>query len=115
YLVMSSQRTAPGLITEQLMSDFYLTATTIGLISSIQFFVYTILQIPMGMFADRYGSNFFLIIGAGLTGVGTILYSLSTHEFVLLFARVLTGTGDATIWVNLVLILSQLFTAKEFT
>ncbi|WP_102348581.1 MFS transporter [Bacillus sp. Marseille-P3661] len=115
YVLMSSQRTAPGLITDQVMLDFNVTATTIGLVTSIQFFVYTGLQIPMGILADRYGPNFFLIIGAFLTGIGTILYSLGTHEFMLFFARLLIGLGDATIWVNMVLILSQWFSSKEFT
>ncbi|MGU5103563.1 MFS transporter, partial [Escherichia coli] len=114
YLLMASQRTAPGLITDQVMRDFNVTASTIGLLASIQFFVYTGLQIPMGILADRFGPNFFLIIGATLTGLGTIIYSLGTHEFVLFFARILTGTGDATIWVNMVLILSQWFNKKEF-
>nr|WP_263323721.1 MFS transporter [Neobacillus sp. Marseille-Q6967] len=115
YLLMASQRTAPGLITDQVMVDFNVTATTIGLLTSIQFFVYTGLQIPMGILADRFGPNFFLIIGAIITGLGTIIYSLGTHEFVLFFARILTGIGDATIWVNMVLILSHWFNAKEFT
>lgn len=115
YLIMASQRTAPGLITDQLMNDFNVTATTIGLLSSIQFFVYTSLQIPMGIFVDRYGPNFFLITGAMLTGIGTIAYSLGTHEVVLFLARIITGVGDATIWVSLVLILSQWFHAKEFS
>ncbi|KPN89503.1 nitrate/nitrite transporter [Lysinibacillus sp. ZYM-1] len=114
YLLMASQRTAPGLITDQLMTDFGVTASTIGLLTSIQFFVYTSLQIPMGILADRFGPNFFLIIGATLTGLGTILYSLGTHEFVLFFSRILTGVGDATIWVNMVLILAQWFQKKEF-
>jgi len=112
---MSSLRTAPGLITDQLMADFSVTATTVGLVTSIQFFVYTALQIPMGILTDRYGPNFFLIVGAILTGIGTIIYSVGSHEFILFFARILTGIGDATIWVNLVLILSQWFNAKEFT
>ncbi|WP_044022422.1 MFS transporter [Bacillus sp. SG-1] len=115
YLLMSSQRTAPGLITDQLMSDFGVTASTIGLVASIQFFVYTGLQIPMGVMADRYGPNVLLIAGTALTGMGTIIYSLGTHEFVLFFARILTGIGDATIWVNMVLILSLRFNEKEFT
>lgn len=114
YILMSSQRTAPGLITDELMRDFSVTASTIGLLASIQFFVYTGLQIPMGILTDRFGPNFFLIIGSALTGLGTIIYSLGTHEVVLFLARILTGTGDATIWVNLVLILSQWFNAKEF-
>ncbi len=115
YLLMSSQRTAPGLITEQIMIDFKITAITIGLLISIQFFVYTTLQMPMGILADRYGPNFLLIGGAMFTGIGTIIYSLSTHESVLFFARILTGVGDATVWVSVVLILSRWFTGKEFT
>ncbi|MCP3739420.1 MFS transporter [Rossellomorea sp. BNER] len=115
YLLMSSQRTAPGLITNQVILDFDVSATTMGLLTSIQFFVYTGLQIPMGILVDRFGPNFFLIFGAILTGFGTVIYSLSTYEFLLFFARISIGMGDATIWVSMVLILSQWFYAKEFT
>lgn len=114
YLLMASQRTAPGLITDQLMRDFHVSASTIGLLTSIQFLVYTGLQIPMGILADRFGPNFLLIIGATLTGLGTIVYSLGTHEIILFLARIVTGIGDATIWVNMVLILAQWFHKKEF-
>ena len=68
----------------------------------------------MGLMADRFGPNYFLVVGASLTGLGTIIYSLGTHELVLFLARMLIGLGDATIWVNLVLILGQWFTNKEF-
>lgn len=115
YVVMSSQRTAPGLITEQIMKDFNVSASTIGLLASVQFFVYTSLQIPMGILADRFGPNFFLVFGSILTGIGTIIYSFGEHSYIMFFARILTGIGDATIWVNLVLILSQWFTKEEFT
>ncbi len=111
---MASQRTAPGLITDEVMRDFSVTASTIGLLASIQFFIYTGLQIPMGIMADRFGPNYFLVIGAILTGVGTIIYSLGTHELVLFLARILTGMGDATIWVNMMLILGGWFSKKEF-
>lgn len=111
---MASQRTAPGLITEQLMHDFNVTATTIGLLTSMQFLVYTSLQIPMGILADRFGPNTILITGATLTGIGTIIYSLGTHEYILIVGRVLTGLGDATVWVSMVLILSRWFYKREF-
>src|SRR5690625_6509662 len=104
---MSSQRTAPGLITEQMMIDFNIVAVSVGLLISIQFFVYSVLQIPMGILVDRYGPNFILISGAMLTGIGTIIYSVSKLEFFLFFARILTGVGDATVWVSVVLILGD--------
>ena len=111
---MASQRTAPGLITDEIMRDFHVSAATIGLLASIQFLIYTGLQIPMGILADRFGPNYFLIVGATLTGLGTIIYSLGTHEIVLFLARILIGVGDATIWVNMMLILGQWFSTREF-
>jgi MFS family permease len=114
YFLIVSQRTAPGLITDQLMNEFKISASTIGLIASIQFMAYAVLQVPIGVLSDRFGPNIFLISGALLDGVGTLIYSLSPNEGFLLVSRLLVGMGDATIWVNLVLILSQWFKAQEF-
>ena len=114
YFLIVSQRTAPGLISDQLMKDFNVTASTIGLLTSIQFLAYAGLQIPIGILSDRFGPNYLLIIGAILNGLGTLIYSLAPNELVLLLARLLVGMGDATIWVNLVLILSQWFKVTEF-
>lgn len=114
YFLIISQRTAPGLITDQLMKDFHVSATVIGLMSSIQFFAYAGLQIPVGLVSDRYGPNRFLIIGTLLTGIGSLLFSVAPNEYVLIFARLIVGIGDAMIFVNLVLILSQWFKAQEF-
>lgn len=114
YFLIVSQRTAPGLITDQLMKDFNLTASTIGLMTSIQFLAYAGLQIPIGILSDRFGPNFFLIIGALLNAIGTVIYSLAPNGAILVLSRLLVGMGDATIWVNLVLILSQWFKVKEF-
>ena len=50
YLLIVSQRTAPGLISDQLMKDFNISASTIGLLTSIQFFAYAGLQIPIGIY-----------------------------------------------------------------
>ncbi|MGG5255290.1 MFS transporter [Neobacillus sp. SM06] len=114
YFLIVSQRTAPGLITDRLMKEFTISASTIGLLTSIQFLAYAGLQIPIGILSDRFGPNFFLIGGTILNGLGTFLYSLAPNEAVLFTARLLVGMGDATIWVNLVLILSQWFKVKEF-
>ncbi|MFB6466346.1 MFS transporter [Cytobacillus sp. Hz8] len=114
YFFIVTQRTAPGLISDQIMKEFHVTAATIGLLTSIQFFAYAGLQIPIGILSDRFGPNFFLIVGTFLNGVGTIIYSLAQNEAILLVARLLVGMGDATIWVNIVLILSGWFKSKEF-
>ncbi|RFU70307.1 MFS transporter [Peribacillus saganii] len=114
YFLIVSQRTAPGLITDQLMKDFHVSAAAIGLMTGIQFLSYAGLQIPVGLLSDRYGPNRFLIIGTLLNGLGSLIYSLAPNEYLLIFSRFLVGIGDAAIFVNLVLILSQWFKPQEF-
>jgi MFS family permease len=114
YFIIISQRTAPGLITDQLMNDFQVSAAVIGLMSSFQFFAYAGFQIPVGLLSDRYGPNRFLILGTIITGVGCIIYNFSPNEYVLISSRFLVGIGDSMIFINLVIILSQWFKANEF-
>lgn len=114
YCLIVSQRTAPGLISDQLMKDFSVSASVIGLLTSVQFFAYAGLQIPIGILSDRFGPNIFLIAGTLINGLGTLVYSIAPNEHILLLARLMVGIGDATIWVNLVLILSQWFKVNEF-
>jgi sugar phosphate permease len=114
YFLIVSQRTAPGLITNQLMKDFNITAAVVGLLTSVQFFAYSGLQIPIGLLSDRLGPNGFLIIGTLLNGLGTVVYSTASNEYILFISRLMVGMGDAAIWVNLVLILSQWFKVGEF-
>lgn len=114
YFLVFSQRTAPGLITDQLMRQFGIAASTLGVLTGIQYFAYMSLQIPLGICADRVGPNPFLILGTMLDGVGTILYSMAPNEAVLLGARLTVGIGDAMIWINIVIVLSQWFRPSEF-
>ncbi|WP_129728032.1 MULTISPECIES: MFS transporter [Bacillaceae] len=114
YFLIVSQRTAPGLITDQLMDEFHISASTLGVLAGIQFVSYAGLQVPFGVLADRFGPAYFLIIGTLLDGLGTVLYSSASHEAILMTARLLVGVGDAMIWINIVLILSQWFSKKEF-
>jgi sugar phosphate permease len=114
YFLIVSQRTAPGLITDQLMKDFHVSASTIGLLSSIQFLAYAGLQIPVGLLSDKYGPNRFLILGTLLNGLGCLIFSFAPNEYLLIFSRFLVGVGDATIFVNFVIILSQWFKVREF-
>lgn len=114
YFLVVSQRTAPGLITDQLMKQFDVSAAMIGLMTSVQFLAYASLQIPIGLLSDRYGPNRFLILGALFNGVGTILYSVAPDQFVLIASRFIVGIGDATIFINFIAILSQWFQATEF-
>ena len=115
YLLIVSQRTAPGIISDQLLTEFHASASMLGLMSTFQFVMYAGLQIPIGLWASRLGPARLLLVGVICSGVGTVLYSM-VNSLPLLFAtRALIGFGDAFIWVNCVLVLGKAFSPQSFS
>lgn len=114
FFVIVLQRTAPGLITEKLMDEYAVSAGVIGFMSSLQYFAYSGLQIPVGLLSDRFGPNRFLILGTLLAGLGCILYNFSPNEYILIFSRFIVGVGDSMIFINIVSILNRWFKPQVF-
>ncbi|WCN37482.1 MFS transporter [Aneurinibacillus uraniidurans] len=115
YLLIVSQRTAPGIISDQLLAEFHISASTLGLMSTFQFVMYAGLQIPIGLWAARLGPARLLLVGILASGIGTILYSIADSLPLLFATRALIGFGDAFIWVNCVLILGKAFEPLSFS
>lgn len=114
YLTVFMQRTGPGVISDQLQHQFHLTAAVLGTMSSIQYFLYMFLQIPVGLSGDKFGPHRLFVTGVLLDGVGTIVFSLAPSFSLLLVGRGLVGLGDSLIWVNIVLLISKRFAGADF-
>ncbi len=114
YLVIFSQRTGPGVIANQLQAQFGVSSAVLGTMASVQYFLYMVLQVPIGAFADRIGPERLLILGTALDGAGTVMFSMAPSFSYLLVGRALVGAGDAFIWINMVLIVGKWFAAEEF-
>lgn len=114
YLLVFSQRTMPGLVSLQIMHDFGISAPVLGMLASAQFFLYMLLQVPVGIVGDYFGPELFLLLGALMDGAGTVLFSLSSNIALLFLSRAMVGLGDAMIWINIVLLLAQWFKPREY-
>ncbi|MCY0891952.1 MAG: MFS transporter [Acidibacillus sp.] len=114
YLLAFMQRTGPGVISNTLQRQFHVTAAVLGTLSSIQYFLYMVMQIPVGISGDKFGPERLLAVGVLLDGTGTVIFSLA-HTFAWLLAgRAIVGLGDSLIWVNIVLILGRYFKPQVF-
>ena len=65
FLAAYFHRTVTGVVADSLMRDFSIAqASELGMLSSIYFYTYAVLQVPSGMLADRYGPR--LVISASI-------------------------------------------------
>ena len=114
YIFVYFDRVAPAVVAPELMKEFGLTATSLGILSSMYFYPYAAMQIPSGILSDYLGPRFsvgtFFIIAA----IGTALFGLAHSFGTIIFGRFLMGVGVAVVWIPCMRILANWFRPKEF-
>lgn len=103
-----------GVIIGTIMNDMQLTALTAGLLSSAFYFVYTALQIPVGVLFDRNNARRLLSTSALICSIGCFVFAASNYLIGLFFGRLLIGTGSAFAFVGLSHVLRQQYPLKQF-
>lgn len=75
-------------------TDFNLTNAEVGLISSLFFMTYTLLQVPSGILGDKLGKAKVIAFGFAIFGLFTGFTGLAGSFGTLLLARAMTGIGQ---------------------
>lgn len=114
YGLIFMERTAPGLVTPDLLRQFHISPSTLSLMTLGQYLVYALLQIPVALGARRFRPEYLLALGAIADGGGTLIFSLSHSFAMVVFSRVVVGIGDAFIWLNIVAVLARWFSFGVF-
>jgi len=91
YVDRGALPTAAHLIQDELG----LSASQLGILFSAFFWTYSILQIPVGWIAERYGAHRVLAAGLALWACATILVGFAHSFATLLLLRLLLGIGES--------------------
>lgn len=94
WVFMYADRTILSPVQAELRTEFALNNAQVGLISSIFFLVYTVVQIPSGVMGDRVGRTRLIFAGFMIFGVATGLTGLVGAFATLLLVRALAGFGE---------------------
>jgi predicted MFS family arabinose efflux permease len=95
YFLSYVYRTVNAVISPDLVSEFGLSAASLGLLTSAYFLAFATLQIPVGLMLDRIGprrTNAWLLLCAGS---GAAIFSVASGVAGLLLGRALIGLGVA--------------------
>lgn len=114
YLYEYILRASPGVMTNELMRDFSVTSTALGIFSSAYYFSYVPLQVPCGMIVDWLGTRRVVTISAVLCTIGSFLFAGSESIFVASLARFFMGVGSACAYLSCLKIGSEWFPAQRF-
>lgn len=96
WVFMYADRTILNPIMKDIQLEFGLSATQLGLLNSAFFLSYALLQVPAGILGDRIGKKKVLVPGFIFFGIFTAVSGLMKSFTALLFARTMTGAGQAS-------------------
>jgi sugar phosphate permease len=96
------------------MADFNITATTVGSVLAMYFYIYAAMQLPSGALADYLGPRKTLTFGCLLTGIGSITFGLSPSLIMLYIGRLLLSLGVSVIFISVLKIQTQWFPSRYF-
>lgn len=93
-------RIAPSVMEPALREHFNLSATGFGLLSSIYYFAYVPMQLPVGVLLDRYGPRRLLTFACLICVIGTFLFTGTSIFWIAAIGRFLVGFGSAFAFVG---------------
>ena len=107
-------RVAGATIADRIMADFNLTATTVGALMAVLFYVYGFMQFPSGALADTLGPRKTLTYGSLIAGIGAIIFGLAPSLPFLFIGRILISLGISAAFVCVLKISTEWFSSRAF-
>ncbi|MFZ5944337.1 MAG: MFS transporter [Bacillota bacterium] len=114
FLIVFIQRYAIAVVVNDLSGELKLTGLQLSSLSSMYFYAYAFMQIPVGIMADTFGPRKVTSLGMLVAGAGSILFSISQSITVIFLSRLLIGIGVSTIFVSIFKILTVWFPPNKF-
>ncbi|WP_447875822.1 MFS transporter [Serratia fonticola] len=94
WVVIYAGRSVLSPIMPQIQTEFGLSKSHLGLISSLFFLTYTILQVPAGLLGDRLGRKRILVSGFMLFALFIAAVSISSNFLIFIVLWMLTGASQ---------------------
>jgi MFS family permease len=107
-------RIAPSVMSQELMQYYSLNATAFGSFFAVYYYIYTPMQIPVGLLFDRYGSRFLLTLATLICAVGTFIFACSHLLWIAQLGRFLIGFGSAFAFVGVLKVASEWLPPDRF-
>ncbi|MBR2878128.1 MAG: MFS transporter [Clostridia bacterium] len=107
YVLVAMTRNAASAAIAAIVDEGAMTKSQAGLITSVFYLVYGILQIPGGILADRYKPDRLILIGVIGSGIANAITIINSSYPVIMGAWVLNALSQFALWPSIIRILSS--------
>ena len=114
YVLAYFYRVSMAVVARDLSIDLGLSAAMVGTLSGLFFYVYALVQIPLGPLIDRFGGRLVISACGVLTVAGTLLFAMAHGYGAVAAGRMLLGIGTACVLMASLKIFGNWFSPHEF-
>jgi MFS family permease len=114
YFFSYFYRSANAIIAGDLSRELQLSAGELGLLTSLFFAAFAAIQLPMGIWLDRWGSRWVTPSLMFFGALGSLIFGLAPNLTMLAIGRALIGIGMAGVLMGSLKIFSQWFSLDRF-
>jgi MFS family permease len=98
WVFMYADRNILSPVMSVIQEQWGLNKGQLGLMSTVFFLTYALMQIPTGYLADKIGRVKVVVVGYVIFGIGTILSGFAPGFMIFLLMRAFTGIGEGTFY-----------------
>ena len=109
YLYQYIIRVSPGVMEGDLRHAFQLDATGFGYLSAFATLSYALMQIPIGILVDVYGTRRLVLASVLMCAGGVALFANTENLIIAYVARFLMGTGSACAFLSVSKVVNEWF------
>ena len=114
YCYEFALRISPSVMSEALMEDFKISAAAFGTMAASYYYVYTPMQLPVGVLMDMYGPRRLLTLATFACAAGTVFFGMSHWVQWADLSRGLMGFGSAFAFIGAMKLASIWFPPHRF-
>ncbi|WP_421903105.1 MFS transporter [Maridesulfovibrio sp.] len=108
------QQVAPGAMVKDLSTHFNVGAASMGFIASVYFYSYALMQIPIGMMADRFGPHRPLAAAALISCTAGALFTFTSTPAEAIGVRIILGAATGFSFVSCLKLVDNWFPPEKF-
>ena len=105
----------PDIIAADLVHEFKATEGTLGNIAASYFYAYALLQIPVGLIVDHFGTRRPLVIAIAVAGLGALAFSWAHSSGNAQIARLVMGASSAFSFIGCLKLVEEWFAPSRFS
>lgn len=109
------QQIVPDVIGPALSQAVKANDSTLGDIAAAFFYAYAVMQIPVGLIFDRWGTRWPLVIAIAVAGAASVAFSMTGSAGGALATRLIMGLGSAFSFIGCLKLVQEWFPPSQFS